>query len=169
MRYLMNTGAEAERVRERWVVTWHHSRGGTSSIKSEAAVGGCSCLPLGDKLKSRRDSPRYVRVYCTCRCGCREGVGEAREMRNGILWPGVAGEGRDRPRSAGYRREGPRLTEIYPRLCDYSRVTGQKQRQRERERWEEGGRSGAGRSGAAARRRGRWRVVAARREASGAN
>ena len=66
MRYLMNTGAEAERVRERWVVTWHHSRGGTSSIKSEAAVGGCSCLPLGDKLKSRRDSPRYVRVYCTC-------------------------------------------------------------------------------------------------------
>ena len=45
-------------------------------------------------------------------------MGEAREMRNGILWPGVAGEGRDRPRSAGYRREGQRLPEIYPRWSE---------------------------------------------------
>ena len=103
MRYLMNTAAEAERVRERWVVRWHHSRGGISSIQTEAPVGGCSCLPLDDRLKSRRDSPRYVRVYCACVCGCREGVGEAREMRNeyfGREWPGRAGIGRDRPNTA---------------------------------------------------------------------
>ena len=65
-----------------------------------------------------RDMSEIFLVYCACRCGCREGVGEAREMRNGILWPGVAGEGRDRPRSAGYRREWPRLTEIYPRWSE---------------------------------------------------
>ena len=128
MRYLMNTAAEAERVRERWVVTWHHSRGKINSVQTEAAVGGCSCFPLADRLKSRRDSPRYVRdirVYCACVCGCREGVGEAREMRNGILWPGVAGKGRDRPRSAGYRREGPRLTEIYSRYIKITVVTAE--------------------------------------------
>lgn len=65
-----------------------------------------------------RDMSEIFRVYGVCGCGCREGVGEAREMRKRILWPGVAGEGRDRPRSAGYRREGPRLTEIYPRLSE---------------------------------------------------
>ena len=63
MRYLMNTGAEAERVRVRWVVTWHHSRGKINSIQTEAPVGGCSCFPLADRLKSRRDSPRYVRDF----------------------------------------------------------------------------------------------------------
>ena len=46
-------------------------------------------------------------------------------MRNGILWPGVAGEGRDRPRSAGYRREGPRLTEIYSRYIKITVVTAE--------------------------------------------
>ena len=112
MRYLMNTGAEAERVRVRWVVTWHHSRGKINSIQTEAPVGGCSCFPLADRLKSRRDSPRYVRdirVYCACVCGCREGVGEAREMRNGILRPGVAGEW---PGSAEIGRIPPLGTEI---------------------------------------------------------
>ena len=61
MRYLVNTAAEAERVRVRWVVTWHHSRGKINSIQTEAPVGGCSCFPLADRLKSRRDSPRCVR------------------------------------------------------------------------------------------------------------
>ena len=37
----------------------------------------------------------------------------------------MAGKGRDRPRSAGYRREGPRLTEIYSRYIKITVVTAE--------------------------------------------
>ena len=107
MRYLVNTAAEAERVRVRWVVTWHHSRGKISSIQTEAPVGGCSCFPLDDRLKSRRDEPRFVRditslLYVQVRVqrGCGRG-GRDEKMNT------LAGSGRGGPGSTEIGRIPP--------------------------------------------------------------
>ena len=79
MRYLMNT--EAERVRE--------VRGATPGVELARFyprgrwVGAPASLSrTGSNLGDiSRDMSEILRDYGACGCGCREGVGEAREMR----------------------------------------------------------------------------------------